>query len=78
VQIHNNTRAIAKQYTHAKIEELFEAVSSMRHAARLRKQSILSCESVSCKGTVEVGWDTFTVALRVVGGDEEGTQCPGV
>jgi hypothetical protein len=27
---------------------------------------------------VEVGWNTSTVALRVVGGDEKGTQCLGV
>jgi hypothetical protein len=27
---------------------------------------------------VEVGYNTSTVALRVVRGDEKGTQCPGV
>jgi hypothetical protein len=27
---------------------------------------------------VEAGSNTSTVALRIVGGDEKGTQCPGV
>jgi hypothetical protein len=47
----------------------------MRCLPSLRKKSIVRCELVSC---VEVGPNTSTVSLRVIGGDEKRTQCPGV
>jgi hypothetical protein len=65
---HARCQAMAATDTHAAIEELLEAVFSERSMPR-------SQDSVALE---EAGSNTFIVALRVVGGDEKGTQCLGV
>jgi hypothetical protein len=45
----NKTRAVAKQRTHATVEELLGVVSPMRSTLRLRKESIVRCEFGSWK-----------------------------
>jgi hypothetical protein len=41
------------------------------------KEKKLKLEETS-SSLVEAGWNISTVALRVVGGDEKGTQCLGM
>jgi hypothetical protein len=44
--------------------------------AKYRRFNVTADGRYSC-ARVEAGWNTSTVALRVVGGDEKGTQCLG-
>jgi hypothetical protein len=64
---HARCQVMAATNTHAKMEELLEAVFSERSVPR-------GHDSVA---RLEAGSNTFTVALRVVGGDEKGNQCLG-
>jgi hypothetical protein len=58
------------------IEELLKAVFSVGSAPRLHNEDPrLAGRGVS---RVEVGSNTSTVALRVVGGDRKGTQYLGL
>jgi hypothetical protein len=57
------------------MEEQLEAVFSVQSMPRLHKELIVHCELVPC---MEVGLNTSTIALQVIGGDEKGTQRPGV
>jgi hypothetical protein len=66
---------MAPTNTHATIGELLEAVFSVRSLPRIHNEDQLSLGDSSC---VEAGSDTSTVALRIAGGDEEGTQCLGI
>jgi hypothetical protein len=56
-----NRHVVAATSKHATIEELLEAVFSVRTVPSLYKK--------------ETGTNTSTVSLRVEGGDEKGTQC---
>jgi hypothetical protein len=38
-------------------------------------KGLSACGQVRCRPQVEAGLNTFTIALRVVGGDRKGTQC---
>jgi hypothetical protein len=57
-----------------RMEELLEAVFYMWSVPKLHKDSIWCCE---LKDRMDSGSNTSTVALRVVGDDEKGTQCLG-
>jgi hypothetical protein len=62
------------QVIHATItEELFCEVG-----AEVNNESLGRRTRSLIEGHVEVGSNTSTVALGVVGGDEKGTQCLGV
>jgi hypothetical protein len=58
----------------AKIEELLESAFSTRFVPRGYIMRTLAEQEYGA----EVGSNTSTIALRVVGGDEKGTQCLGV
>jgi hypothetical protein len=49
--------------------------SGVFYVPRCYKQDKSRREMLTC---VEEGWNTSTVVLRVVGGDENGTQCLGI
>jgi hypothetical protein len=55
-----------------------EAVFSTWLMPKCYKQGQSSCGASGEETRVEAGSNTFTVALRVVEGDEKGTQCLGV
>jgi hypothetical protein len=57
------------------MEVLMETVFSVGSAPRLYKEDTTSVEIIS---RMETESNTSAVALRVVGGDEKGTQCRGV
>jgi hypothetical protein len=66
------------QLRDATTEELSEAVFSVRSVPRLYNDETLTLIRREAVSRVEAGSNTSTVALRVVGGDEKGTQCLGV
>jgi hypothetical protein len=59
---------------HATVEELWEVVFYVGSAQRLS----LEPKPTKSHARVEAGSNTSTVVLRVLGGDEKGTQCLGV
>jgi hypothetical protein len=61
--------------TYATIELLLETMFSTLSVQRDYNEGIWDDP---VKSRVEAGSNTSTVALRVVGGDEKGTQCLGV
>jgi hypothetical protein len=71
----NSKHVSAVTNNHAKTEELLEAVFSMLSVPRLYKKNQWEFLVWS---RVEASSTTTTVALRVVGGDEKGTQYLGV
>jgi hypothetical protein len=76
---YNEIRAVAMQrdrkHFSKTIELMVETVFSTRSVQRGYLEDNSGDQFSTC---VEAGSNTSTVALRVVGGDEKGTQCVGV
>jgi hypothetical protein len=69
----NNMRAIARQPPITTIEGLLRAVFAVRSVPRLYSEE----PRPAAFSRVEAGSNNSTVVLRVVGGDEKGTQYLG-